>query len=273
MPDLLSYPKRASAIRRSSDTPTEMKNSETTSALPNVPEILKPIAVRDMDGIPVVVVAGISGAGMPALKVTSRASAYRAGDWVIKSAARIPARDEYRRNRAAFDRKAPIAEPVAIVQDQASGHEFLAERFIEGTTLAAQFLDVVARKDSKAFDQLYARIRGPYEALAQRFFVELALAADLKLSNVFETSKGLVATDAWLADCRDRKLKHFSEYHPERTFSHIVLQLADAAGGPEYRAVHDWLTEQIVRLDGQQADNIRRYSKKLAALRATYGLL
>ena len=41
----------------------------------------------------------------------------------------------------------------------------------------------------------------------------------------------------------------------------------------EYKAVHGWLTEQIVRLDNAEADNIKRYSRKLAALRATYGLL
>lgn len=245
----------------------------TRVAVGKVPEILTPIDVSDVDGMRVVTVKRMPTKGMRKLPVTSRASAYAAGDWVVKSAARIPAREEYQRNRAAYDRKAPIAEPMAVVRDKSNGHEYLAERFLEGRTLASQFLEAAEEQDAKKFDSLYKRLRGPYEALAQTFFVELSLAADLKLSNVFETPTGLIATDAWLADCSDRQLTHFSEYHPERSFNHMVLQLADDLTGEEYKAIHGWLTKQLVRLDAEQADALVRYSKKLSALRATYGLL
>jgi hypothetical protein len=245
----------------------------TQVATGSIPKTLDPADVSDADGMTLVTVKKLPTKEMRALPATSRSAAYLAGEWVIKSAARTPAREEYRRNQAAFRRKAPIAEPMAVVKEKSSGHEFLAEQRIEGTTLAAQFLEVAKSQDKKKFDALYKRFRKPFEALAQKLFVELSLAADLKLSNIFDTPDGLIATDAWLADCSDRKLKHFSDYHPERSFNHMVLQIADTLSRGEYKAVHGWLTEQIVRLDNAEADNIKRYSRKLSALRATYGLL
>ena len=238
-----------------------------------IPSKIKSVKVRQDDQIRIVTVDRLDVGALEALPAHERSKAYLAENWVIKTPARIPARDEYRRNAAARVRKAPVAEPMAVIEDLASGHEWIAEAKIEGTTLAKEFLATIKKQDAAGFEQRYQSFRSPFDDLATLFFVKLGLIADLRLCNVYDTQAGLMATDAWLEDCSDRRFKHFSDYHPERTFNHLLLALPESETGKAYTAQQDWLLAQIAAVDPSAEDQAQRYCRKLRALRATYGLI
>lgn len=229
--------------------------------------------VREEDQVRIVTVDHLSADRLVALPTRERSQAFVAGNWVIKTPARVPARDEYRRNAAAGARKAPIAEPLAVIEEQASGHEWIAEAKIDGDTLGHQFAATIGKEDPAGFKKLYKTFRSKFDDLATLFFVKLGLIADLRLSNVYDAPEGLRVTDAWLEDCSDRQFKHFSDYHPERTFNHLLLSLTESEPASTYADKQDWLVAQLAGVDPQSKDQAERYCRKLRALRATYGMI